>query len=326
MRVFLLLGLWFALPSPLLQAEGFSPEGLSQEARTYRQQGYEAQQGGRLDEAIASYRKAIFIDPSYAAPYNDLGIAYEALGQQENARTSYLKCVEINPHCLSAYANLAALAEQAGDLPQAIAYWTKRVQLGPPKDPWTEKAKQRLDRLTDRRSAGVLAQEQEQTPTEERERPPSSPVPSATPSPWWRRLSPSPRRPQPPPTGEPAKLRETNAALQAEVARLTTANADLERRLTSQTELARLYYEAGLAQTQAKAYPQAIAAFETSLALNPDNPEAHYHLGLLYQLARSDPEQAGAHLRAYLAMSPNGKNRNDVEALLGLMQPKASRP
>ena len=348
----LFLGIGLAFPCSSLHAADSTAEGLAQEARTYRQKGYEAQQQGRLEQAMADYHKAMFIDPSYAAPYNDLGVAYEALGQKQNAKEAYLKCVEINPHCLSAYANLAALAEEDGDTRQAIGYWKQRVQFGPPKDPWTEKARQRLARLIGSTSDAVTAQPHEQqAPTMEHGR--SSPegrlndLPGNAQEgvreqeaqassekrliwPWGGASSAPPARTPPPPSPSPweelEKLKHANAALEADVAKLTTANAALEGKLKDQREVARMSYDLGLAHTQAKAYPQAIDAFEQSLALNPDNPQAHYHLGLLYQLLGNDPERARTHLRAYLEMSPNDANRKDVEALLGLMQPENPRP
>jgi len=130
---------------PLLAAER-QPDFL-QEARRYRQRGYEAQQEGRLDEALLYYQQAVHLDPSFAAAYNDVGLIYEATGWPQQAQESYLKCVEIDSHCLNGYANLAALAEDQADWSTAARYWNKRAGLGSPTDPRTLRARRRVEEL-----------------------------------------------------------------------------------------------------------------------------------------------------------------------------------
>jgi tetratricopeptide (TPR) repeat protein len=114
-------------------------------ARMYRAQGVELQQQGDLDSARKCYQKAVELDPSYAIAYNDLGIIYEANGLNDKAEESYLKCIELDPAYLSAYSNLAILYENKRDLEQSAFYWKRRAELGSPGDPWTEKARQRLE-------------------------------------------------------------------------------------------------------------------------------------------------------------------------------------
>ena len=91
------------------------------------------------------YQKAIELDPVYTVAYNDLGIIYEAKGQPDRAEDNYLKAIKINPNYLSSYSNLALLYEGKRDLQKAAEYWKRRVELGPVGDPWTEKAKTRLN-------------------------------------------------------------------------------------------------------------------------------------------------------------------------------------
>lgn len=117
---------------------------LQKEARSYRQEGFELQHIGNMDDAMSVYQKAIEMDPSYAVAYNDLGIIYEAKGFIDQAEECYLKSIEISPNYLSAYSNLALLYEGKRDLDKAAFYWRKRIQLGKPNDPWTKKARERL--------------------------------------------------------------------------------------------------------------------------------------------------------------------------------------
>lgn len=118
---------------------------LREQAIIYRNQGLKLQELGDLEGAMNLYQKAIVLDPAYAAVYNDLGIVYEAYGFIDRAKESYLKCIKIDPRYLGAYSNLALFYENKRDLKKALFYWEKRVDLGSPSDPWTEKARKRLE-------------------------------------------------------------------------------------------------------------------------------------------------------------------------------------
>lgn len=114
-------------------------------ARDYRDEGLALQKKGDLDGALAFYQKAAQMDPMYSVVYNDIGVLYEANGSYKDAAQSYLRAIQLDPGYPSPYTNLAILYEQGRDLKKAEFYWDKRVKLGPSTDPWTKKAKQRLD-------------------------------------------------------------------------------------------------------------------------------------------------------------------------------------
>ncbi|MFH1458377.1 MAG: tetratricopeptide repeat protein [Candidatus Omnitrophota bacterium] len=118
---------------------------LQKNARIYRDQGYALQSKGNIDAAMPLYQKAAEFDPAYAVVRNDLGVVYEAKGMSERAEESYLKAIEIDPYFLSPYTNLAIVYENKRDLDKAQVYWQKRAQLGLPEDPWTQKARKRLE-------------------------------------------------------------------------------------------------------------------------------------------------------------------------------------
>jgi Tfp pilus assembly protein PilF len=59
--------------------------------------GINVAQRGLWREAIYRWEKAVEIDPSYAAAFNDLAIAYEHEGQLDKARKAYEKAVELEP-------------------------------------------------------------------------------------------------------------------------------------------------------------------------------------------------------------------------------------
>src|SRR3989338_2936605 len=128
-----------AIPIPFVNAAS-----LQQEAVSYRAHGYEAQQRGDKAGALAFYRKAAALDPSYPAPYNYVGVLLEEQGRFDEAERSYLQALTLNPSYAEAHANLAMLYERMGHKEKAIVHWLKRYELGDPHDPWTARAEERL--------------------------------------------------------------------------------------------------------------------------------------------------------------------------------------
>src|SRR5215212_3467788 len=68
------------------------------DAKTQVEFGINVAQRGLWREAIYRWQKATEIDPTYAAAYNDLAIAYEHEGQLDKARKAYEKALEIDPN------------------------------------------------------------------------------------------------------------------------------------------------------------------------------------------------------------------------------------
>jgi Tfp pilus assembly protein PilF len=59
--------------------------------------GIKVAQNGLWNEALYRWQKAVEIDPSYAAAWNNLAIAYEHEGKFENAKKAYEKALELDP-------------------------------------------------------------------------------------------------------------------------------------------------------------------------------------------------------------------------------------
>ena len=53
---------------------------------------------GLWREAIYRWEKAVDLDPTYAAAFNDLAIAYEHEGQLDKARKAYEKALALDPN------------------------------------------------------------------------------------------------------------------------------------------------------------------------------------------------------------------------------------
>ena len=99
------------------QATTFSAT-LREEAVAYRVAGYERQQLGDLEGALAAYQKATALDPTYATPNNDAGILLEGLGRWEDAQRAYERALAIDPKHLEASFKLMdiAIVHQKTDL------------------------------------------------------------------------------------------------------------------------------------------------------------------------------------------------------------------
>jgi len=137
----------FILSISILNTQCIYGISLSEEAESYRLKGYEAQERGDIDTAMAFYQKAISMDVEYAAPHNDLGILFEAKGWLDRAEGEYRKALVLDSDYEKAHTNLALLYERKGELEKAAFHWMRRYKLGKPNDPWTYEARQRLEKL-----------------------------------------------------------------------------------------------------------------------------------------------------------------------------------
>ena len=68
------------------------------EAKAQVEFGINVAQRGLWREAIYRWEKAVEIDPTYAAAFNDLAVAYEHEGQLDKARQAYEKALALEPN------------------------------------------------------------------------------------------------------------------------------------------------------------------------------------------------------------------------------------
>ncbi len=140
-------------------AAGWASRALADESEAiqFRTQGYEAQQGGDLDEAEKLYKKAIKADETYAAPHNDLGVIYEQQGDFKKAEKFYKDAIQLNPNYPAAYTNLGLLYESQGRDAEALDVWKRRAEMGAPDDPWRDRARDKIAALEKRVGAPAPA-------------------------------------------------------------------------------------------------------------------------------------------------------------------------
>ncbi len=67
------------------------------EARAQVAFGISVAQKGLWKEAIYRWERAVALDPTYAAAFNDLAIAYEHEGLFEKAKTAYETAIKLDP-------------------------------------------------------------------------------------------------------------------------------------------------------------------------------------------------------------------------------------
>jgi Tfp pilus assembly protein PilF len=68
------------------------------DARAQVEFGIAVAQKGLWKEALYRWERAVEIDPTYAAAYNNLAVAYEQLGEFERAEKAYEKALELEPN------------------------------------------------------------------------------------------------------------------------------------------------------------------------------------------------------------------------------------
>jgi len=99
-------------------------------ARVHNRIGTELLKAGKLDEAVAEFRKAIDADPSHAGAYNNLGIAYERMGRGE-AQAQFEKAIQFMPDFTHAHFNLARTLMRNRRVMEAIGELKRTIQIDP---------------------------------------------------------------------------------------------------------------------------------------------------------------------------------------------------
>ena len=71
--------------------------------QAYNMRGTVFGKGGRYQEALADFNKAISIDPNYAQAYANRGLVYREMGKLDLALADYNKSLSIDPTYSNAY-------------------------------------------------------------------------------------------------------------------------------------------------------------------------------------------------------------------------------
>ncbi len=80
---------------------------------------------GKLDDAIASYRRVLELDPNFAGIHNNLGAAFKDQGKPDEAGAYWRRELELNPNFAEAHNNLGTVLREQGKLDEAIACYRR---------------------------------------------------------------------------------------------------------------------------------------------------------------------------------------------------------
>ncbi|OCR01901.1 glycosyl transferase family 2 [Oscillatoriales cyanobacterium USR001] len=98
---------------------------------TYHNLGDIYQQKNNLDEAVIFYEKAIKINPSFAWSHHNLGDTFFRQQKLDEAAVAYRKAIELDPNFAWANYNLGRLLNQQDKLYEALSYYQRANELDP---------------------------------------------------------------------------------------------------------------------------------------------------------------------------------------------------
>ncbi len=85
----------------------------------------------KRDQAMASFQKAIELNPSFAPAYCNLGAVHAAEQRLPQAREALLKAVELSPNLASAHLSLGSLCVVLGRVEEGRQHLAKAFELEP---------------------------------------------------------------------------------------------------------------------------------------------------------------------------------------------------
>jgi predicted O-linked N-acetylglucosamine transferase (SPINDLY family) len=86
---------------------------------------------GNTENAIASYTRAIKLEPGYAEAYCNLGVALQHLGRNQEAISSYSKAIQLQPGYANAHFSLGSALKNVGRHVEAVTSYTRAIKLKP---------------------------------------------------------------------------------------------------------------------------------------------------------------------------------------------------
>ncbi|NIG06122.1 tetratricopeptide repeat protein, partial [Burkholderia sp. Tr-849] len=88
-------------------------------------------ESGRLDDAIAHYRRAVGLRPDYPEAHNNLGNALRDAREPAAAMKSCTRAIELRPGYAEAYNNLGNALQDLDDLDGAATHYGRAIELDP---------------------------------------------------------------------------------------------------------------------------------------------------------------------------------------------------
>jgi tetratricopeptide (TPR) repeat protein len=92
---------------------------------------YQASLAGKYDEAIEYYKKAIGINPDFAAAHANLGVTYMNKGRLKEALVTLQKALALDAQNAGAQYNLGLVYDKMGKLDEAILAYEQSIAINP---------------------------------------------------------------------------------------------------------------------------------------------------------------------------------------------------
>jgi tetratricopeptide (TPR) repeat protein len=86
---------------------------------------------GRIDDAVARYKRALALKPDNADVHNNLGVALAAKGRLDDAVVRYRRAVSLNPDHAAAHGNLGVALAAKGRIADAVTHYERALLLSP---------------------------------------------------------------------------------------------------------------------------------------------------------------------------------------------------
>lgn len=93
--------------------------------------GLALEQKGQRDAALAHYREAVRIDPSYLQAHNNLAILLDSMGRNDEALAEYQEALRLHPNAPRAHCNFGTLLVKLGRFDEAMVQYREAARLAP---------------------------------------------------------------------------------------------------------------------------------------------------------------------------------------------------
>src|SRR5260370_10098938 len=109
-----------------------NPRGVAESVADFSTRGvYREESPATQDEAIASYKKCVELDPAHAAAYINLGTLYYNRHDYVLAERYYRKAIEVDLKYALAYFDLGNVLDETGRLADGIPPYQSAIPLAP---------------------------------------------------------------------------------------------------------------------------------------------------------------------------------------------------
>ena len=229
--------------------------------------GNAAMDQGKLEDAVACYRRALELKPDYVQAHNNLGVALKRQGKLDQAIACCRRALELKPDYAEAHYNLGNAVMGQGNFDEAIACWRRALELKP-------------DYAEAHNNLGVAFKDQGKL--------------DQAIACYRRTLELKP---------DYAEAHHNLGIAFRDQGKLDEAIACWRRALELKPNYAEAHNDLGVALQDQGKLDEAVACCRRALELKPDYAEAHNNLGSLLQ-GQGKPDEAIACYRRALGLKP----------------------